>query len=188
LTRRNDAMHINQYPGYAGKPIPYMPVTLHISQKIARKIKAQGTSRLSAAADPYLDWHARLFTHNRAQYIIAANSRSLFCVFFHGAGITDENLLLQSLTDSLKSVLHHSNLDIIFARRIAPNLDTIRIGAMHDKRIIGSMNEQIFQAKVVLDTEDTNPTDLALKVNGVIMSLIKKQDPVEAFVRMENRD
>jgi hypothetical protein len=41
---------------------------------------------------------------------------------------------------------------------------------------------------VILDTEDTDPTDLTLKVNGVIMSLIKNRDPVEAFVRMENRD
>jgi hypothetical protein len=166
----------------------HMPITLHISQKIARKIKAEGIGRIPTAEDPFLDWHAHLFTHNRAQFILITNSRSLFCTFFHGAGITDENRFLQSLTDSLKNILHYINLDMIFARRIAPNLDSVRIGAMHDKRIIGSMNEQFFQAKVILDTEDTDPTDLTLKVNGVIMSLIKNRDPVEAFVRMENRD
>ena len=51
-----------------------------LSQKLATKLKEGGLPSLPLDDNPYADWSAHLFTADRAEYIIPANTKSLYSV------------------------------------------------------------------------------------------------------------
>ena len=61
------------------------------SKKLSKKLKEPNLPALAPAANPFLDWHARLFTHQRAQYIMVSNSASLFSVLKNPAASCKES-------------------------------------------------------------------------------------------------
>jgi hypothetical protein len=62
-----------------------------ISQKLAKKLKEGELPSLPLDENPYADWSAHLFTVARTQYIIMANTKSLYSVVMYGTGITDDS-------------------------------------------------------------------------------------------------
>ncbi len=62
-----------------------------LSNKLNTKIKAGKLSELPLDDNPYTDWSCHLFTAARAQYIIMANTKSLYSVVMFGAGITSDS-------------------------------------------------------------------------------------------------
>jgi len=59
-----------------------------LTQKLAKKIHEFPVKSVLPAENPYLDWTADLFYVNRAQYVIATNTQSLYSVIMHGKGVT----------------------------------------------------------------------------------------------------
>jgi len=144
---------------------------IRFSQKLAAKIHETDLQPAPAAQNPYLDWHAHLFTARRAQYIIMSNSNSLFSAVIHGAGITHFNAFLNSMSDMLKEILHELNTGMIYQRIIAPGFANIKIAKKQDKKVIGAMNDMIFFAKLVLNEEEISPYDLSLKLNNYMIRI-----------------
>jgi hypothetical protein len=158
---------------------------IRLSKKLSAKIKEPNLPSLPPASNPFLDWHAHLFTCNRAQYIMVTNSTSLFSVFMHGAGVTDYSDFISRLSDTLKEVLHGIGADLIFARVIAPGMREVRFAKSQDRRVIGSMNDSIFFAKDVLGSEEINPYDLSLRMKDYIHLSLEEAYPVRAFLGMK---
>ena len=157
---------------------------IRLSKKLSEKIKEPDLPVVPPADNPYLDWHSHIFRHRRNQYIMVTNSKSMFSIFMHGAGITDFNKFYGRMSDVLKDTLHEIGAGLIYERIIAPHFASIRLAKAQDKKIIGSMNEHIFYAKDTLDMLDMNPYDLGFKVNEYILSIIKYASPKEAFLGM----
>jgi hypothetical protein len=158
---------------------------LRLSSKLAAKIKEPSLTVAPPCTNPFLDWHCSLFIHNRAQYIIITNSSSLFSVFMHGAGNTNIDRFCDNMVYSLRSVLEQSGFSLIYDRIIIPSLNQMLFAKPNDQRIIGSMNELIFQARVFLDMEDLSPYELSHHVNKVIMGMIHYRTPQRAFAEMK---
>jgi hypothetical protein len=158
---------------------------IRLSKKLSAKIHEPDLPVLPPDANPYLDWHAHLFTFNRAQYIMVTNSASLFSVFMHGAGVTDYGEFIDRLSDTLKDVLHGISADLIFQKIIVPGRKEVRFAKAQDKRIIGSMNDNIQFAKVVLETEEISPYDLSLRMKDYIHLSLGPVYPIEAFLSMK---
>ena len=57
-----------------------------LSQKLAQKLKEDSLPAVPLDQNPYADWSAHLFTADRAQYIIVANTRSFYSVVMYGKG------------------------------------------------------------------------------------------------------
>ena len=51
-----------------------------LSQKLATKLHESGLPSLPLDENPYADWSAHLFTAERTQYVIVANTRSPFAM------------------------------------------------------------------------------------------------------------
>jgi hypothetical protein len=158
---------------------------IRFSKMLSEKIHTPNLPTAPMAENPYLDWHATLFRAQRNQYIMVSNSKSLFSIFMHGAGITDFNKFYKRMGDSIKDTMHDIGADLIYQRIIAPNAGSIRLAKAQDRRIIGSMNEQVFFAKTILYEEEISPFDLSLRVNEFILSAIKYATPKEAFWAMK---
>jgi len=59
---------------------------LRVTAKLGKKIKSIPTETLPLDADPFADWSAHLFTAERRQYILLANTTSLYTVVMPGRG------------------------------------------------------------------------------------------------------
>jgi|SRR5271157_1494789 hypothetical protein len=158
---------------------------IRLSQKLSKKIKELDLPAVAPHANPFLDWHARLFTHRRAQYIMVSNSTSLFSMFMHGAGVTDFTKFYERMNDTLKDVLHDIGADLIFEKTIVPNSRKVRLAKAQDRRVIGAMNDNIHFAKFVLEKEGKNLHHLSSRVNKYIHLFLKEGYPVEAFLGMK---
>jgi hypothetical protein len=152
---------------------------------LSEKIHTPNLPTAPTAENPYLDWHATLFRARRNQYIMVSNSKSLFSIFMHGAGITDFDKFYKRMGESIKDIMHDIGADHIYQRIIAPDAGAIHLAKAQDRRIIGSMNEQVFFAKTILYEEEISPFDLSFKVNEFILSTIKYATPKEAFWAMD---
>ena len=155
------------------------------SKRLSEKLKEPALPASPLCANPFLDWHAHLFIHRRAQYIMVSNSASLFSVFMHGAGVTDFTTFYKRMNDTLKDVLHGIGADRIFQEIIAPNSRKVRLAKSQDRRVIGAMNDNIQFAKAVLDDEQISPYDLSFRINKNIHLFLKEGYPVEAFLGMK---
>ena len=55
-----------------------------LSQALAKKLKEGTLPAVPLDENPYADWSAHLFTADRTQYIIVANTQSLYSVVMYG--------------------------------------------------------------------------------------------------------
>jgi hypothetical protein len=158
---------------------------IRFSKMLSDKIHESDLSVVSSAENPYLDWHAHIFRHRRAQYIMVSNSKSLFSIFMHVAGVTNFQRFFERMRDILRDTLHDIGADLIYQRIIAPNTGSILLAKAQDKRIISSMNDHIGFAKAILDDEEISPYDLSFRINENILTIIKYATPKEAFLGMD---
>ena len=133
-----------------------------LSKKLAQKVKKIDLPAIPPHSNPFLDWHAHLFTSNHVQYIMATNSSSLFSVFMYGAGVTNDGEFIFRLTDTLKEVLHGIDADLISYRIIVPGLKNVRFAKSQDRRVIGSMNDNLSFAKFVVGVNERRPPALPI--------------------------
>ncbi|OGS34183.1 MAG: hypothetical protein A2293_14025 [Elusimicrobia bacterium RIFOXYB2_FULL_49_7] len=160
---------------------------IRLSKKMAVKIKENSLSQMEPASDPILDWHAHLFTHNRVQYVMVSHSTTLFSIFFHGQGVTDFNAFFKRMTSMLSQVCTDLGIGDFYEKAVAPNTGSVQLAKAQDKKIIGSMNDNINQAKWLLEDGDLSPYDLNFKVNKNLLSMLKYDSPEERFLALAGK-
>ena len=74
---------------------------LRVTAKLGKKIKHIPSEALPLDADPFADWSAHLFTAERRQYILLANTTSLYTVVMPGRGITSVDTFVRGMQLSL---------------------------------------------------------------------------------------
>jgi hypothetical protein len=116
---------------------------------------------------------------------MVTNSRSLFSVFMHGAGVTDFSEFIDRLSDTFKDVLHGIGADLIFQRIIVPGMKEVRFAKAQEKRIISSMNDNVGFAKAVLIDDNISPYELTFEVNKNIHALTGYARTTEVFLSMK---
>jgi hypothetical protein len=158
---------------------------IRLSKKLTLKIKQNDLPVLSPDPNPFLDWHAHVFICNRTQYIMVTNTLSLFSVFMFGAGITHGNKFIEQMGEMLKVILHNIGANLIYQRIIIPNMKNACFAKVCDKKIIGSMNDNIRLAKYVLEADGPHLENLAYRVNKNIHSVTGYEDVTKMFLGMK---
>jgi len=69
----------------------------------------------------------------------------------------------------------------IFEKYIEPDAEEVSFSKMTDRRVMGSMNDFMFQAKVHLIEGRRSPFDVSFLVNESPMSYLKYGRPEDAF-------
>ncbi len=160
---------------------------IRITQKLAKKIKVTLVGALPPHDNPLLDWTANLFMVSRWQCIILTNSASLYSVVFTGKGVPNEQAFVEQGMKTLRENLALDGIMDIFDTMIAPALDSVNFCKTSDRRVMGSMNELVFQAKVDF-LHMGRPLQLVNHgLNRTLLSPLKGQYPIEAFVALANR-
>lgn len=157
---------------------------LRVTQKLARKIKVAPTCCLESDPDPYADWTANLFIAARMQFIILTNTQSLYSVITLGRGITNTDEFVKTILLVLDLYLTRQRLQPIYYGRIAPAAETIAFSKTGDKRVLGSMNDLIVQAKWAIAHQGQSLFDAATDINDMPMGMLKYRYPKEAFLAL----
>jgi hypothetical protein len=97
-----------------------------LSQKLATKLKEGTLPTVPLDENPYADWSAHLFTADRTQYIIVANTQALYSVVLYGRGISDFNTFIDRALGALREFMEDDGLSFIYQRFVAPASERIR--------------------------------------------------------------
>jgi hypothetical protein len=157
---------------------------IRLSNTLSKKIKETDLALLPPDPNPFADWSARLFTADRAQYILMTNSASLYSVVIYGRGVTDGNAFLHEVTDMMRDVMEKDGFRLIYKKRVAPQTARVSFSKAVNRSVTGSMNEFAFYAKWHLIRDEMSPYDVSFQLNKTPMSYIKYRYPRDAFQSM----
>jgi len=152
-------------------------VIFRITQKLAKKIKVVHQAALPPYNNPLLDWTANLFTVSRRQCIILTNSVSLYSVIMPGKGVLNEVAFADRSLNALGKHMAFDGLLGLYGAYIAPHATEATFCRASDRRVLGSMNELVFQAKYYL-LEMGLPLELAsMRLNETPLSMLRYHNP-----------
>jgi len=143
-----------------------------LTQRLSNKIKAGRLAESPLDENPYADWSARLFTADRAQYIMLSNTASLYSVVMFGRGITHDGLFIGRSLDAIREFMTDDGLGLIYMNFIAPASASVRFGKALNRSVTGSMNELEMIAKLHLETGEWSPFDVGYKLNETLLSVV----------------
>ncbi len=143
-----------------------------LSQKLNAKIKA-GTSRsLPLDENPYADWSAQLFVADRAQYILLANTKSLYSVVMFGKGITNESYFIERALSNIREFMESDGQEFVYHRFIVPATGSVRFAKALNRSVTGSTNDLVKHATYHLAGGEISPFDVGFLLNGMPMSAL----------------
>ena len=157
-----------------------------LTLKLAKKI---GIAPLPAI--PYdsnrnsvLDWNAHLFTVQRIQYIILTNTESLYSMVLLGRGITNDKNFIQETLSCMEEFMIIDRNKVIYDNFIEPESKIMYFSKIIGRRVLGSMNDLIFQAKVYLNEGQKSPFDVSFMLNKTPMSYLNYSNPKVEFRKL----
>jgi len=129
-----------------------------------------------------------LFTVQRTQYIILTNTASLYSMVMHGRGITNDRQFIREVLSFMKEFMTIDGNKAIFEKFIEPEVRNIFFSKIVDRRVSGSMNDLIFQAKMHLIEGHKSPLDVSFFLNESPMSYLSYSRPKIEFQKLHFRD
>jgi hypothetical protein len=157
-----------------------------LSLKLAKKI---GIAPLPAIPygdnrNPILDWSAHLFTVQHTQYIILTNTVSLYSMIMHGRGITNDKKFIREALSCMHDFMIIDGNEVMYENFIELESKIIYFSKIVDRRVSGSMNDLIFQAKVDLIEGHKQPFDVSFRLNESPMSYLNYNHPRNEFQKL----
>ena len=156
-----------------------------LTQKLARKIAVSPPQRLPLDENPFADWSANLFTAQRTQYILLTNTASLYSMLMYGRGITDDNEFIQLALACIREFMLDDGKEFLLRRHVAPQSGIVAFSKTGDRGVLGSMNDLVSQAKLLLITEELSPFDASRLLNEAPMSYLGYSSPREALTALK---
>ena len=102
----------------------------------------------------------------------------------HGKGITnDKNFIREPLSNMEEFMIMDGN-QVIYENHIEPESQITYFSKIIDRRVSGSMNDLIFQAKVHLAEGFKSPSDVSFLLNKSPMSYLNYSHPRNEFQKL----
>ncbi len=161
-------------------------LTLKLSKKIG--ITSLPALPFDKNKNPMTDWSAHLFTAQRTQYLILANTASLYSMVMPGRGITDDRQFIRGVLSCMKEFMTIDGNKVIFEKFIEPERHDVFFSKTADRCVAGSMNDFVFQAKVHLIEGQQSPFDVSLLLNESPMSYLGYNRPKDEFKKLLFKD
>jgi hypothetical protein len=156
-----------------------------LSQKLGQKIKVTPAEHLPLDANALADWSAHLFTAGRVNHVILTNTRSLYSVLMLGRGITNEGQFVERALTCIEDFMAHDGQGSAFKRFIAPAAASIRFSTALNRSVVGSVNDSVQIAKMMLTEDQLTLHQAASMLNQMPMSCLDYDNPREAFELLE---
>jgi len=90
----------------------------------------------------------------------------------YGRGITNNNQFVREVSSNLWEFMRIDGYKSIFEKYIEPLDQDIFFSKIIDRRVMGSMNDLVFQAKMHLSMGNLSPADVSFRLNESPMSYL----------------
>lgn len=161
-------------------------LTLKLSKKIG--IDPLPAIPFDQNRNPLIDWNAHLFTAQRIQYIILTNTVSLYSMIMYGRGITNDRQFIRGVLSCMREFMTMDGNKFLYEKYIEPQGNEMFISKIVDRRVMGSMNDLVFQAKVHLTEGQKSPFEVSFRLNEVPMSYLNYSLPKDELQKLFFRD
>ncbi|QDU26350.1 hypothetical protein ETAA8_14280 [Anatilimnocola aggregata] len=119
-----------------------------VTVKLGDKLAVAPTQVLPLAENRFADWSAHLFTAERKQYLIVANTKSLYSVLMPARGITNDQLFVERFLECLQADLENDEVGQIFQRILQPNCGQCHFSKPLNPAVTTSLNDLVLRAKL----------------------------------------
>lgn len=150
-------------------------MVIRLSQKLASKLKVGNIPPMPLDSNEYADWSAHLFTVARTQYIILCNTKSLYCCFMYGRGITHDCIFVEQALNTIREFMADDGLSFCYRKYVAPSSSTVLFAKSLSRTVTGSMNDHVQGAKILLKSKFSSH-DLGLRLNKTPLSALTDAD------------
>jgi hypothetical protein len=131
-----------------------------------------------------LDWNANLFTVQHTQYIILTNTASLYSLILHGRGITNDKQFVRKVLYYMEEFMIVDGNKVVYKNVIEQESQRIFFSKIVNRRVLGSMNDLIFQAMVYLSEGQKSSFDVSFMLNKAPMSYLNYSNPKTEFRKL----
>jgi hypothetical protein len=152
-----------------------------ISQKLGQKMKVGPVEHRPLDANALADWSAHLFTAGRVNHVILTNTRSLYSVLMLGRGITNQSQFVERALACIEEFMAEEGQGSVFKRLIAPAAASIRFSTALNRSVVGSINDSVHIAKMMLTEDKLSLHEAASMLNQMPMSYLDYDNPRERF-------
>lgn len=163
------------------------PLIFRITQKLTKKIKVVPAAAMPPHANPFLDWTAHLFMVSRWQCILLTNSQCLYSVVIAGKGVANEKAFLEQGVNALRDYMAIDGCESIFDTHLAHYPWPAMLCKAGDRRVLGSMNDLIYQAKGYLLEVGLPLPFVNMRLNETPMSMLDHRHPKTALLALEGQ-
>jgi hypothetical protein len=118
------------------------------------------------------------------QFIILTNTASLYSLLLHERGITNDRQFVREALRSMEEFMTLDANEIMYDNFIEPESKIMYFSKIIDRRILGSMNDLIFQAMVYLSEGKKSPFDVSFLLNESPMSYLNYSNPKTEFRKL----
>ncbi|MGA2781773.1 MAG: hypothetical protein ABSF13_07610 [Smithella sp.] len=159
---------------------------LRLTLKLAKKI---GLAPLPAIPcdenrNLILDWNANVFTLQRTQFITMTNTASLYSMVLHGRRITNDKQFVREVLHCMEEFMTVDGHKVMYENVIEQESQRIFFSRIVNRRVLGSMNDLIFQAMVYLKESQKSLFDIAFLLNESPMSYLNYSNPKTEFRKL----
>jgi Domain of unknown function (DUF6933) len=158
-----------------------------LSQKLGQKIKVKSSEHLPLDANALADWSAHLFTAGRVNHVILTNTASLYSVLMLGRGITNEGQFVERALTCIGEFMAQDGQGSAYKRFIAPAAASIRFSTALNRSVVGSINDSVYIAKMMLTEDQLSLHEAASMLNQMPMSYLDYDNARGAFRSLQTK-
>ncbi|NBB90502.1 MAG: hypothetical protein GVY23_04760 [Spirochaetes bacterium] len=155
---------------------------IRCTQKVARKIKVELPD--SSPESTESEWYTNLFRHRGEQFLVFTESTTLLSVVVRGRGITSKQSFLRSFEAAVDDYCRNRAMASVLGAEIAFRPNEAEFHKTNNRRILGSMNDLIYSAKVQLEMHERSLLDLSDRLNETPMSYLGYSNPMKQVVSL----
>jgi hypothetical protein len=105
-----------------------------------------------------------------------------------GRGIAHDRQFIRGVLSCMKAFMTIDGNKVIFEKAIEPVMHDVFFSRIVDRRVMGSINDFVFQAKVHLIEGQQSPFDVSLLLNESPMSYLNYNRPKDEFRKLFFKD
>lgn len=121
---------------------------------------------------------------SRWQCIMLTNSHCLYSIVMAGKGVANKGSLVEHGLNSLRDYMALDGTAFLFDAHIAPSVDSVTFCKATDRRVLGSMNDLICQARVYMLEVGLPLLLVNMRLNEAPMSMLEYRHPKMALLAL----
>jgi len=155
-----------------------------LTRRLATKLGVEPIPSLPLDGDPLCDWTAHLFMVGHLQYIILTNTATLYSAVIPGRGNTGVSSFIENALAGIGEILRLDDLDSLLKPLMAEPLENLSFCKGSDRRVLGSINDFVFGAKVYITEAGLPLPEVSSRLNQTPMRVINYSVPADEMRKL----